>query len=284
MWHTLKTYGRELHDEWEKDNVSSLAAALAYYATFSLVPTVIILIAIGSIWAGEDAVREQVLVELHLWIGPSAAQIAREALEGNTQTSGALASGLSLVALLVGATQLFAELQAALNRVWEVKPRGLKFWDTVRRRALAVLLLFMTGLLLTASFITSSVLRLANDAIGGFGHWQVINVAAAFVLGTLLFSLMFKHFPAVKLQLRDVRLGAALTTALLILAKYLLSLYVARASIASTYGAAGTIIVFLLWVYVSAQIVLMGAEFTQVHCRLQGRIIELNDRAEARRI
>jgi membrane protein len=285
MWDVLKTYGTELYEEWEKDNVSSLAAALAFYATLSLVPMVIIAVAVGGSWFGEEMIRERVLTELHLWVGPAAAEFARHAVAGATKASGTAASLLSLGALLLGATQLFAELQAALNRVWEIKPfKGKRLIDTIRRRLWALLLLAGMGALLIGSFVVDAGLSIANRYLGGFIWWELLNTGATFLLGTVMFSLLFLFFPAVKLKLRDVRLGAALTTFALMVAKYLLALYVQHAAITSTYGAAGTLVVFLLWVYISAQIVLVGAEFTQVHCRLQGRDVQIYDRAEARKI
>lgn len=283
MKETLKAYATQLYDEWEKDNVSSLAAALAYYATFSLVPMVLIAVAIGGSFFGEDTMRERVLSELHLWVGPAAAELARSAIAGTTERSGWLASVIGVFALFAGATQMFAELQAAMDRVWEVKRKGRAFWHTLRRRFFAVVLLALMGALLVSSFIVDAGLSIANEYLGGFFGWEILNNVATYVLGTLLFALMFQHFPSVKLKFRDVRLGAALTTGVLMIAKYLLALYVGRAAISSTYGAAGTLIAFLLWIYVSAQIVLIGAEFTQVHCRIQGREVKLSDRAEPRK-
>lgn len=280
MWDTFKTYVVALADEWEKDNVNSLSAALAYYATFSLVPTIILVIAFGSMLFGEEMVREELFANLQTWGGTPATTVAREALAGTTERSGTLATILGGIAILLGATQLFSQLQDAMNRVWEVKPQtgsirgGIKL--LLQRRLLALALVVGLGVLVIASLIASMVISFADQMIGGFRYWEIVNFAATYTIGTVLLALMFQYMPAVELKFRDVRLGAALTVALLMVSKYLLSLYVAHASISSTYGAAGTLIAFLLWVYVSCQIVLIGAEFTQVHCRIRGREVELS--------
>lgn len=282
MWETLKSYGKEMYQEVERDNVSSLAAALAYYATFSFVPMVILLITIGSALVGEATMRERVLIELHLWVGPSAAEIARGALAHTTAEAGWFASLVSGVMLLVGATRLFTELQHAFDRIWDVRLQGAGLWATLRKRFISLGIIGLLGLVLIASLVATTIISFADDYLGGFAHWELLNTATTFGLGTVLFGVLYRGFPPVKLRVDDVWLAAALTTALLMLAKFLLALYVRHAAIESTYGAAGTLVVFLLWVYVSAQIILFGAVFTQVHARLRGRELSLKPRAEPR--
>ena len=275
MWDTLKQYGKELAAEWEQDNVSSLAAALAYYATFSLVPSILVLVAIGGMLLNEADVQARVLLEVDRWLGVVAADLAREALAGSKPASARMASIVGAVAVISGATQLFAQLQDALNRVWEVRPKGKGILVMLKRRALAFGIILLFGVLLLVSFMAGAVLAVVNQLFGGYGLWELV------VFGST-FALIFKYFPAVKLEFRDVWLGAALTTVALMASQSLFALYLSRASIASTYGAAGTLIAFLLWVYISAHVVLLGAEFTQVHARLQGREIALDEDAERR--
>lgn len=282
MWDTLKQYGKELAAEWEQDNVSSLAAALAYYATFSLVPSILVLVAIGGMLLNEADVQARVLEEVDRWLGVVAADLAREALAGSKPASARMASIVGAVAVISGATQLFAQLQDALNRVWEVRPKGKGILVMLKRRALAFGIILLFGALLLVSFMAGAVLAVVNQLFGGYGLWELVVFGSTFAIGMTTFALIFKYFPAVKLEFRDVWLGAALTTVALMASQSLFALYLSRASIASTYGAAGTLIAFLLWVYISAHVVLLGAEFTQVHARLQGREIALDEDAERR--
>lgn len=282
MWDTLKRYGKELAAEFERDNVSSLAAALAYYATFSLVPAILLLVAVGGLLGAEGDVQERLLDQLNFWLGDVVTEIAREALDGAKPASARMASIVGIVAVLSGATQLFTELQGSLNRVWEVRPKGRGIVINLKRRVLSIFLILSLGILLVASFVASAAISYLNAVLGGYMIWELGITAVTLALGTGMFGAMFKYFPAVKLTNRDVALGALLTTIALMLSKYAFAFYVGRASLTSTYGAAGTFIAFLLWVYISANIVLLGAEFTQVHARLQGREIEVNDAAEWR--
>lgn len=284
IWETTKAYVTTLYHEWEKDNVNQLAAAVAYYATLSLVPTLLILIAFATMVLGAETARQELFSNLALLGGEPAVELAKSALAGATPVSGRVATIVSGFVVLMSSTQLFAQLQEALNRVWEVKPPGVGLKVMVRRRLVALVIVALLAALVLASFLASAAISIADQLVGGFGYWEAVNTAATFVIGSVLMAFLFQILPAVELTLRDTRLAAALTVALLMASKWGFALYVGRASMASTYGAAGTLVAFLLWVYVSAQIVLIGAEFTQVHAQMQGREITLAPGAERRSI
>ncbi len=277
----------ELYQEWKQDNVSTLASSLAYYATFSIVPMLMITIAIGGMVFGEETTRQELLTQLQLWIGDTGAEFIERALEADGAghpKSGLVATLVSLGVLVVGATRFLSELQASLNRVWEVAPTRRAFWDSVRKRILSFGIIALAGALMLSSFLLSAVLaviaRYTTGLIpGGVGLWEALNTATYMGLGSALFAVLFKYFPDAEVQWKDVWVGAILTTALLYLGKLGMGFYVGRSAFSSTYGAAGSLIVFLLWVYVSAQIVLIGAEFTQVWARHRGREIEPHENA-----
>lgn len=280
----------ELFAEWKKDNVSTLASSLAYYATFSIVPMLIMTIAIGGMIFGEETTRQELIGQLHLWLGDTGAEFIEKAIEADhsaSPRSGIVATMVSLGVLVVGATRFLAELQAALNRVWEVVPTRKAFWDQVRKRILSFGIIAIGGALLLSSFLVSAVLAVlakyaAGIVPGGIGLWEGLNTLVYMAAGSSLFAVLFKYFPDADVRWKDVWVGAILTTVLLFVGKLGMSVYIGRSAFSSTYGAAGSLIVFLLWVYISAQIVLIGAEFTQVWARFRGR--EIEPQADARRL
>lgn len=290
IWSTIKEYTVELAQEWESDNVSSLSAALAYYATFSIVPLFVITIAIGGIVFGEETTRDSLFAELGTWAGPSGVEFVSDALRKTQladKSANIWATVVSLGVLIVGGTRLFAEFQAALNRVWEVKPTRMAFWDMVRKRLLSFAIIGLMGLLIFLSVLITTVLAAIGQVAaalvpGSIGMWELLNTLTTFGVGTVLFALLFKHLPDVEVSWKDVWLGGALTAATLLLAKWLLGQFLGRTAFGSTYGAASSLIIFLFWVYVSAQITLIGAEFTQIHARRHGREIRPGAKAERR--
>lgn len=268
---------KETVAEWSKDKVSRLAAALAYYTVFSLAPLLIIVIAIAGSVFGEEAARGEIVGQIQGLVGTDGAQFIETAIENaNKPSTGTIASIVSIVVLLFGASGVFAELQDALNTVWEVqaKPeRGII--NVIRSRFLSFTMVLGVGFLLLVSLVFSAVLAGAINFIGntlpGIAFlWQLANFVISFIITTVVFGLIYKILPDVKIAWSDVWIGAAITSILFSIGRFLLGHYLGNSSFGSTYGAAGSLVVLLAWVYYAAQILLFGAEFTQVYARKYG--------------
>lgn len=287
VWKLLK----EAFQEWNKDNASRLAAALAYYTIFSIAPLLILVIAIASIFFDSETVRTQLMDQIQGLLGASGADFLRTVLDNAnrpSENSGLIASAVSVGLLLVGATGVLAQLQTALNEVWNVKTRpDLGFMGFIRKRLLSLGMILCIGFLLLVSLVVSSI-------IVGFSNYfqnlmpgldslaQLLNFLVAFGIITLLFALIFRFMPDVEISWGDVWFGAATTAVLFSLGKFLIGLYLGNSSFGSTYGAAGSVIVLLVWVFYSAQILFFGAELTQVYARRFGSRIVPNEYAVRR--
>lgn len=268
---------KETFSEWSKDKASRLSAALAYYTVFSLAPLLIIVIAIAGAVFGEEAARGEIVGQIQGLVGRDGAEFIETAIENaNKPATGRFASIISIVVLLFGASGVFAELQDALNTVWEVqaKPeRGLI--NVIRNRFLSFTMVLGVGFLLLVSLVASAALA---ATVNFFGHllpgldflWQLANLIFSFVVTTVLFGLIYKTLPDVKIGWSDVWIGAAITSVLFSIGRYVLGQYLGNSSFGSTYGAAGSLVVVLAWVYYAAQILFFGAEFTQVYARKYG--------------
>lgn len=272
---------------WRRDNVSLLAAALAYYTVFSITPLLVIAIAIAGAVFGEDAAQGEIVNEINQLVGEQGAKAIETALANvNQPRFNSITSVVSILVLFIGASGVFAQLQAALNTVWSVKPKpNVGIWGVVRKRLLSFGMVLSIGFLLLVSLIISTVLsaisKLDINLLAGFTPlWQVINLLISFFLTTLLFALIYKYLPDVEVHWKDIWVGAIITALLFISGKYLIGLYLGRSSLASAYGAAGSLIIFLAWVFYSAQILLFGAELTQVYTREYGGEIRPNSHAE----
>lgn len=277
---------KQTFKEWQKDKASRLAAALAYYTVFSLAPLLIIAIAIAGAIFGEEAARGEIVGQIQGLVGKQGAEIIETSIENaNKPDVSNVASIISIIFLLFGASGVFAQLQEALNTVWEVKPKPQQgILNFVRKRFLSFSAVLGIGFLLLVSLIVSALLSTLNNYMSGFlpGFdllWQILNLAIAFGVITLLFALMYKFLPDVKIAWNDVWVGAIITTILFIIGKFILGLYIGRGSFGSTYGAAGSLVIILAWVYYSAQILFFGAEFTQVYARKFGSRIVPDEHA-----
>ncbi|MGL5939040.1 MAG: YihY/virulence factor BrkB family protein [Waterburya sp.] len=279
---------QESFREWQEDKASLLAAALAYYTVFSITPLLVIAIAIAGAVFGQDAARGEILQQINSLVGKQGAQAIETALANANQPQlGSIASIISVIVLLIGASGVFAQLQEALNTVWNVKAKPEKqgFWEFIRKRLLSFGMVLAIGFLLLVSLILSAMLsgisNLDINLLPGFDpFWEVVNFVISFGFISLLFALIYKYLPDVKIRWKDVWVGAIITALLFTIGKYLIGLYLGQGSLGSTYGAAGSLIVFLAWVFYSAQILLFGAEFTQVYARKYGRNIVPNSHAE----
>jgi membrane protein len=274
--------------EWKDDKVSRLAAALAYYTVFSFAPLLVISLGVAGMLFGEEAARREVATQLTGLLGPSAAQILEITVDSaqRNERAGILATVIGLAVLLYGASGVFAALQDALNTIWEVRPKPNLGWAyTIRIRLFSFAMVLVIAFLLLVSLVISAGLAALGSYLGGESRdtmfWQAINFGTSLAVSTLLFATMYRFLPDVRIGWRDVWMGAAITAVLFSLGKLLIGLYIGRSSIASAYGAAGSLVALLVWVYYSAQIVFFGAEFTQVYARRSGRHIQPSAHAEA---
>ena len=263
---------------WRADHASSMGGALAYYTLFSTAPVLIIAIAVAGFFFGEDAARGEILVQLRGLLGDDGATAVQGLLEGASKPAqGLLATLASIAVLVLGATTVFAELQTDLDRIWKADSAEQKggLWSLLRSRLLSFGLVLALGFLLLVSLILSA-------ALAAFGQWwgayfegwetvlETINFIVSLVITTGLFAMIYKLLPNVEIAWRDVWIGAVVTAVLFALGKTLIGFYIGRSSVASGFGAAGSFVVLLLWVYYSTQIFLLGAEFTGVYAREHG--------------
>jgi membrane protein len=263
--------------EWQEDKASRIAAALAYYTVFSMSPLLVIAIAIAGTFFGQQTAQEQIVTQLTQWIGEDGVKPILLALNNMSQPEirGA-ASLISIGVLIVGASGIFAQLQDALNTVWKVKPQpGQGIWVFVRKRVSSFFMVLAIGFLLILSMLLSAVVSALKiyriDFLPGSTLlWENLDFIVSLGLVTFLFCLMFKYVPDAKIAWKDVIVGSVITALLFLFGKFLLGVYISRGSLGSAYGAAGSLIVFLAWVYYSAQIILLGAEFTQVYTVMYG--------------
>jgi membrane protein len=272
--------------DWADDKAPRLGAALAYYTVFSIAPLFVIVIAIAGIWFGKQAAQDQIFQQIAGLIGDKGAEAVSGMLKAaDKPKEGMIASVLAVVTLLFGATGVFIQLQDALNTIWEVKPKpGRGIMGFIRQRLLSLAMVFGIGFLLLVSLVLSAGLAAAGKWFsgalpGGEEVWHALNFTISFLVISGVFTLMFKYLPDVKVAWKDVWLGGMLTAFLFTVGKYALGMYLGRSSVSSAYGAAGSLVILLLWVYYSAQILFLGAEFTQVYANRFGKKLEPADNA-----
>jgi membrane protein len=261
--------------EWSEDKASRLAASLAYYTIFSIPPLLIIILAItGQVF---DDAQARITAEINSFIGETGGEAIVAILENASEpTDTILATIISVAVLFLGASGVFGQLQDALNTIWEVQAdpkRG--FLGTIKDRFFSFTMVLGTGFLLLVSLIISASLAALSEFVTGIIPEaiilaSIINFIVSFAIITLLFALIYKVVPDVAIGWKDVWIGAVVTTALFTLGKWAIIFYLERSAPASTYGAAGSLIIILLWVYYSAQILFLGAEFTQVYANRYG--------------
>lgn len=269
-WKTL----RKIMSNWGVHRCSAQSAALAFYTIFSLAPILVVVIALAGAVFGEEAVRGQIVGEFQGLMGRDAALLVQEVLKSAAKpATGRLPALIGVVTLLLGATAVFGQLQDALNTVWAVAPKpGAALTTLLLKRLHSFALVVGIGFLLLVSLVLSAALSwfsrylerafaLPVDLI------LIANFIVSFVIITLLFAMIYRILPDVRIAWRDVWLGAVLTALLFVVGKTLIGLYLGRTGIASAYGAAGSLVVVLMWVYYSSLIFFFGAEFTRVHSR-----------------
>jgi membrane protein len=264
---------------WWADYAASMGAALAFYTMFSLAPLMLIVISVAGLVFGEAAARGEIQIQLDNLMGPHSANAVQNLLASVHQPANGVAATLLGLALLVaGAASVFGELQDALDRIWRVPAKdgpGGGWLALLRARLLSYGMILALGFLLTVSLVINAMLAALGHTLKPvFEGWQSIvalgSAMGGFVLAALMFALIFKVMPRVHVMWKDVWIGAVFTAVLFSLGKSLIGLYIGRSGIASGFGAAGSLVVILLWVYWSAQIHLVGAEFTWVYANLFG--------------
>jgi membrane protein len=267
---------------WMADDAPSKGAALAYYSIFSMAPLLFLVISIAGFFFGADAVRGVVFGQLSDLMGQNGAEAVEEMLAHVSQPeTGMLATAIGLAVLIFGATTVFAQLQSALDAIWEVPPEVAKtekrnaLWGFIKARLLSFGLVLALAFLIIVSLIFSAALSALGKWWGpAFGEWETlahfVNLAVSFGLLTIVFAAIYKFMPRAHIEWRDVGVGAAVTAALFVIGKFLIGLYLGKSDVGSSFGTFGSIIIVMVWVYYSAQIFLLGAEFTWAYAHTRG--------------
>jgi len=260
---------RRAVDAWTDDYAPSMGAALSYYALFSIAPLLLIVIGVAGFFFGEEAARGEIFGQIAGLIGAEGARAVEGLLaSARKPESGLLAMLVGTALLITGASTVSGELQNALDRIWRAPAREAAkgWWKLIRVRLLSFGMILGIAFLLMVSLVLSAVV----SALGRWWGLHVLDLALSFALTTLLFAMIYKVMPRVRIAWRDVWAGAAVTAALFAIGKWLIGLYIGRSSTASAFGAAGSLVVLMLWVYYSSQIFLLGAEFTRLYAEERG--------------
>ena len=272
---------------WVEHNAPRLSAALAFYTILSVSPLLVIATAIVGAVFGDAGASDQLIKQLQAILGEPGAEVVRAIIENSSRPAlGAIASALGTVTLLVGASGVFSELQSALNTVWNVKPKpNLGIWSILRYRFLSFGVVLAVGFLLIVTVVLSTAVAAFGGELQGIVpnlalSLQITNSVLSFALLTVLFALIFKFLPDVKVWWRDVLFGALVTAILFAVGRFFIGLYLGSAGIATPFGAAGSLVVFVVWIYYSSLILFFGVELTQVTATRLGHNIEPTSKAE----
>lgn len=268
---------REVVEELRADEPLHLAAALSYYTLLSLAPLLIVVVAIAGLAFGREAVEGRLVAEMQGLVGQSGAEVIQTILRNaEGPKRGFVSLAIGLVTLVIGATTALIELQSSLNRIWDVKAEAKKnrnfVWALVRDRILSLAMIFAFGFLLLVSLVISSALSAAGAWLEGRmtlqpAIWQLLNTAASFGIVAVFIAMIFKFLPDAKIRWRDVWFGTLVTAVFFTAGKYVIGLYLGRASIGSAYGAAGSVVALMVWIYYASLIFFVGAEITHVHTK-----------------
>ena len=278
---------KDAANEWVGDKASKLSAALAYYSVFSIAPLLVITISISGLFFGREAAQGEVAAQLEGLAGESTATAIQSLVQSaNHETTSLFATLIGLVTLLFGASGLFGELKDSLNMIWGVSVRpGRTIKTLIRDRFLSFTMVLGIGFLLMVSLVTSAILSAVSAFMQSYLPmpevvWRTLDLLISFTGTTVLFGLIFKVLPDVQIRWRDVVIGAAVTALIFTIGKIGIGLYLGTSGISSSYGAAGSAIIILMWVYFSSSLLFFGAEFTKVYARKYGRGIIPDRHAE----
>jgi membrane protein len=268
--------GKDSVTSFINDGALSRGAAIAFYTVTSIGPVLLIVVAIAGLAFGQDAARGAIVSQLSGLMGQESAELLQNVIRSASgKPSGIFASALGIITLLVTASGVFGEMQSTLNAIWKADPKGGTLSRLLRARAASLGLVAALGFLLLVSLVISAALSALSEYVNAylpFGHFilQAVNFLISFALISVLFAAIYKVLPDKDLEWRDVVVGAVVTAFLFNIGKFLIGLYIGSSAVASTYGAAGALIVALLWIYYSTQIFLLGAEFTKVYAHHHG--------------
>jgi membrane protein len=284
MMRKLKSYFAVMKNAvngWSEHGALRLGAGLAYYTVFSIAPLFVIVLAIAGIWFDADTARQELFSQLDGLVGPEGGKAIQAMVSSaNKSSAGFWATVIATITLIMGATGVFVQLQDALNIIWQVRPKPGSGWrHFVTTRLLSFAMIVAIGFLLLVSLVVSAGLAAAGKFMNNLipAHeavWQIVNFLVSFGMITLLFATIFKYLPDVKIAWRDVWLGALFASLLFNVGKFALGFYLGRSSVASAYGAAGSLVVILLWVYYSSQTIFLAAEFTRARAKARGQRLE----------
>jgi membrane protein len=265
--------------DFSRDDAMSLAAALAFYAALSMAPLLLIFLAVSSL-LGPD-IQKQMIQQMQSVVGERAGSVIGEIVQrgGQQRSTGWVSAAVGFVALLFSATGAFGQMQHSLNRIWDVRPKSTGLWLWLKKRLLSLLLILAIGLVLLVSLGLSTALNLMFAGTGSYA-WQIVNAVGMLILYTLLFALIYKILPDVEISWNDVWAGAIITGILFEIGRFLIGMYLGRSSVASPYGAAGSLILILLWTYYTSIILFFGAELTQTWATFHGRRLKPEPYAE----
>jgi len=274
-------------NSYSEHRVPRMAGALSYYTAFSIAPLIVIAIAIAGLVFGEEAARGQITGQIKNLVGDSGAQAIQTMVQSADKPGrSTIATLMGIVSLLIGATGVFGELQDSLNTIWEVQAKpGHGVMGFLRQRFLSFSMVFGIGFMLLVSLVLSAAIEGMGSQLNAWiphahGISESINSVLSFVVIGVLFAFTFKYLPDVRIRWRDVWIGAAVTAGLFVIGKFAIGLYLGFAATSSSYGAVGSLAVLLIWVYYSAQVFLIGAEFTKVHATANGSPVKPTRNAE----
>lgn len=263
--------------DWLKHNATRLAASLAFYSILSLAPLFVIITAAAGFIFGDEAATGQIFSQIKGIVGPAGAEVIQSVVKNaDRPAEGTFATVLGVLTLLYGASGVFVELQDALNTIWEVPVKsGSGIWNTVRHRFASFGMVLAIGFLLLVSLVLSAALSALTSYAGAmFAEsivLEILNFVLSFFVVTALFAMIFKILPDVRIDWRDVWIGSFVTAALFTIGKYLIGLYLGRAGVATPFGAAGSMVALVIWIYYSGLILFFGAELTQILVKANGR-------------
>lgn len=265
--------------DFSEDECMSLAGALSFYTALSLAPLLVILLRIASMLG--ESTQQKLVEQIQGVVGPQAGETIKSIIQSASQQPGwgSVMGIVSLLVLLFSASGVFAQLQSSLNHIWDVEPKPSGgVWGWLRKRLVSAGMVIALAFVLIVSLVASAAISMLLP--GGGWMWDLVNLAVSLAVFTLLFAIIFKYLPDVKVQWRDVWVGAAVTAVLFAIGKTLIGLYLGKSAVASPYGAAGSLLILLIWVYYSSVLVFLGAEFTQVNAKVHGTPIEPDEHAQ----
>lgn len=281
-------YLKKVFNEFSADNIFKYSASLAYYTVFSIAPLLVIVTALLGFFFGKEAMQGQIYQQLSHLVGSVAALQIQDTIKNiHLDNNSYLASVISIIILFIGATTIFGEIQDSLNKIWglRIKPKRV-WWKLIITRLLSFSLILSIGAILIVSFILNALLNAFGDLVSNYlknyrsYFMEITETVLSLLVTGFLFSLIFKILPDAKIKWRDVLLGGFVTAVFFTLGKMGIGYYIGKSKMSSLYGAAGSIIIFMVWVYYSSIILYLGAEFTKVNAKLYGENIVPNEYAE----